>query len=109
MEEFTLHNVSNHHLSSPSPPSEDPLRGPSHEMVDVQAAPLRASPIPPLDLAIPAGRIPGTSPPSLSSTHPRIFPIVPIMFERYGRNVVMHVHVFHNLKYLLITISADPK
>jgi len=94
VEACTLHNVSNHHLSSASPPSEDPLRGPSPDPSDVQAAPLRASPIPSLDLAIPAGQIPHISRFALSSAHPMIVPIAPMAFQRYERNVVMHVHVF---------------
>jgi hypothetical protein len=94
VEAYALHNVSTHHLSSASPPSEDPLRGPSPDPSDVRAAPLRASPIPSLDLAIPAGQIPRISRPALSSAHPMIFPIAPMAFERYERNVVMHVHPF---------------
>ena len=110
MEEYALNNISNHQLSFQPPLSEGPQSGPGPDAVDIQTDPLRASPVPSVDLAIPAGQIPGISRPALSSAHPRIFPIAPMAFERYDRNEIMHVYLLcHHLNYLLITNIRRPQ
>jgi hypothetical protein len=110
VEEYALDNISNHHLSFPPPLTEGLQSGPSPDAVDIQTDPLRASPVPSVDLAIPAGQIPGISRPALSSVHPSILPIAPMDFKRYDRNKVMHVYLLcHHLNYLLITNIRRPQ